>query len=604
MFNHSANYMPNVNNKKSYNQISIEKITNIVNKSKQRASSINHFNKVKQKTKIPPSKQKTISVNKQIQYKKKNYLTNDNTFFGSYNGISTIKSQNITNINKKVKIQNNINNNTNPKKDKSYGKSGINNYSNNKLRRKMILSVDINNKNNGNNISKYDINNNIKLINDNETKNNENTNSNNTTSNPMSNGAKNNSNTKPKTISVNNTNNKNKSNIYLIKSPDKQSNLNNFNKYIDISGDKKNSKKNIANIVNNKKINIQIRQPLKLFEQNSSINLTASNSCNYQVNFTNSTNDNQYIKPNVKNSNSKVYYKINNNKNNKYNIYDHNSNNGEKIIKEVIDIQSEMEKNFKNNITNSKSKKYNTIKRTFETLLKLLGNTVFKNNNIVINILLEKIIIGYHEVFNSFSTENKKLKQINYNLNEQYEKMSKDLFNINKLVKEKQKIIDNLQKRVSFLENSLKKKNLDICNKNDISNKKNINIVSNQNNINIIQNQNNDININKDDQNERIYEINKKNIEDLDALYFYDKVKIKNDNNKKRERIEKKTVSIPKILIKPPEEQENEEEEEEYEIDEMNRTVLFSNVCGLFINSGDINFKSLNFINIKNAFIL
>ena len=587
MFNYSSNFIPNMQNKKSYNQISIEKITNIVNKSKQRASSINHITKAKQKNKLPPSKLKTISVNKQIQYKKKNILNNDNTFFNSYNGISVIKAQyNHNNNNKNIK-NNNINNNTNPKKDKTYGKSGVNNYSNNKLRRKMILSVDLNNKKNIKNMSQYDINNNIKLITDNEIKTNENVSSNNTSSNPMSNGAKNNTNTKQKTISVNNTNNKNKSNNYLIKSPDKNYNYKNFTKYIEISGDKKNSKHNITNIMNSKKINIQIRQPMKLFEQNSSVNLTTSTSGNYNINYTNSNNEKKYIKPNLKNSNSSTYYKINNNnKNTKYNIYD-NNNNGEKLIKEVLNIQTEMEKNIKNNITNSKTKKYNIIKHAFEVLLKLLGNAVFKNNNIIIKILLEKIIIGYHEVFNAFSTENKKLKQINYSLNEQYEKMSKDLFLTNKLNKDKQKLIDELKKRISFLENGIKKKNLNVYN---------------INNINEL-NKDKGINLNKDEQNKKIFEINKKNLEDLDALYFYDKVKIKNNNDNKRDKIPKKTVSIPKIIIKQPEEQ-NEEEEEEYEMDEVNRTVLFSNICGYFINSGDINFKSKLFINIRNAFIL
>ena len=92
-------------------------------------------------------------------------------------------------------------------------------------------------------------------------------------------------------------------------------------------------------------------------------------------------------------------------------------------------------------------------------------------------------------------------------------------------------------------------------------------------------------------------------MEDLDALYFYDKVKIKNDNNNKKDKMPKKAVSIPKIIIKQPEEQ-YEEEEEEYEIDDNNRTVLFSNICGYFVNSGDVNFKSQLFINIRNAFIL
>ena len=63
-----------------------------------------------------------------------------------------------------------------------------------------------------------------------------------------------------------------------------------------------------------------------------------------------------------------------------------------------------------------------------------------------------------------------------------------------------------------------------------------------------------------------------KKVEDLDALYFYDKIK----DNKKR------AISIPKIIIKQREGEPNEEEEEdEYENEEMNRTVVFSNICGI-----------------------
>ena len=586
---HSSNYNHNIENKKSYNQISIEKITNMVNQPKQRAYSINNIEKAKQKGKVTPSKLKTISVNKQIQNKNKsNINNNENTFFNSYNGISLLKSKYNNYNNNKIKKNNfnmyNINNNTNPKNNnRTHWKKGVNNYSNNKLKRKMILSVDINNKKSIKNISQYDINNSIKLLTDNEK-----IQSNNTNSNPLSNGAKNSG----------NSNNKNKSNNNLMKSPEKIYNVNNFTKYIEISGDNKNIKNNTNNYIINKKLNIQTRQPLKLFEQNSSANLTSLNSGNYKVNYTNvnvnSNNDKKIIKPNLKNTNSNNYYKINHNNNknyNKYNIYDKNNNNiNEKIIKEIFNIETDLEKNLKNNITNSKSKKYNIIKHSFELLLKLLGNSILKNNNVCIGVLLEKILIGYHEVFNAFSTENRKLKQINYNLNEQYEKISKDLFNNNKLIKEKQNLIDNLQKKINFLESGIKKKNLS----NNFNN--NINIIPNEDNF-------------KEDQNKKIFELNKQNLQDLDALYFYDKVKVENDNknnNKKGNKDKyKKPVSIPKILIHKLEEQiENEEEEEEYEVEENNRTVIFSNVCGLFISSGDIKFSSQIFINLRKEFIL
>ena len=582
---YSSNYNPI---KKPFNQIHPEKESNPSNQTKQRASSIN-IDKVKSQAKVLPYNSvikktnnhvlKSISVNKQIKYQK-------------YNGIAVVKSNyNNTNINNNKNFKNyvNINNNTNPKNERG---SEINNYSNNKLRRKMILSVDINNKKNVKNLSQYDLNNNIKFITENQLDNNKT--SENNPSNPMSNGAKNNNSnnsnnskkinnnkitTKSKSISVNHIT-KNWSQNNLMKSPDRKYNSNALNKYMESSDKKERNSKNSNNNINNlsKTTNLNIKQSFKLLEHNNSNSnhlITSGN--NYQTNLTTGNKDKKYIKPNLKNSNSN-FLKLNHN-NSKYNIYDNNNN--YKIMKEVVEIQNNMEKKLKDNITNSKSKKYNTLKNTFEALLKYLGNTIFKSNNVIINILLEKLLIGYHEVVSAFSAENKKLKQINYYLNEQYEKMTKDLFNLNKIIKDRQKQNESLQKKISSLEKGIDKRNISQIQKN--------------NNIKKINLNKEEKFIKKNEQNKKIFELNKKNVEDLDALYFYDKIK----DNKKR------AISIPKIIIKQREEEQNEEEEEdEYENDEMNRTVIFSNICGMFIELGDIKFISQTFIKIRDAFIL
>lgn len=238
---------------------------------------------------------------------------------------------------------------------------------------------------------------------------------------------------------------------------------------------------------------------------------------------------------------------------------------------------------MKDNPTNSKSKKYNTLKHAFENLLKLLGNTIFKNNNSIINIFLEKILIGYHEVVSAFSVENRKLKQVNYNLNEQYEKMAKDLFNSSKNLKERQKQIDNLQKKIQQLENSkLNEKILSTKNKNEKSEKKSTNT-----NTNVTVTKVNN------EQNQKIFKLNEKNLEDLDALYFYDKVKMD----------KKKSVSIPKILIKQQEELGEEEEEEYEEYEDRARTLKRSNTNGELIGILDLKFTSPNFIKVMKAFI-
>ena len=86
--------------------------------------------------------------------------------------------------------------------------------------------------------------------------------------------------------------------------------------------------------------------------------------------------------------------------------------------------------------------------------------------------------------------------------------------------------------------------------------------------------------------------MNEKNIEDLDALYFYDKVKM----NKK------KSVSIPKILIKQRETPDDEEEEDNEEDEERLKLLKHSLSNDEFINLGTIKFKSTFFNEVRDSF--
>ena len=207
----------------------------------------------------------------------------------------------------------------------------------------------------------------------------------------------------------------------------------------------------------------------------------------------------------------------------------------DKLIKDIDDLKNNMVKNLKENPTNSKSKKYNTLKANFEKLLKLI-NEYFHNNCNTICIFLEKLIIGYHEVVLAFSEENRKFKELNFKLTEQYEKIDKDLIECNKIIKEKQNKIENLEKKLSGLINSMKKINF-----NNIKIKyDNINLNNNffekfkireKNDLNHLNNRINEQFI-------KIKTINENNLDDLDALYFFDKVKMK----------EKKSFSCGKII--------------------------------------------------------
>ena len=104
------------------------------------------------------------------------------------------------------------------------------------------------------------------------------------------------------------------------------------------------------------------------------------------------------------------------------------------------------------------------------------------------------------------------------------------------------------------------------------------------------------------EQNQKIFKLNEKNLEDLDALYFYDKVKM--DKKKSVSIKEKDNIQyIPKILIKQHEELGEEEEEEYEEYEERARTLKRSNTNGELIGILDLKFTSPNFIKIMKAFI-
>lgn len=70
------------------------------------------------------------------------------------------------------------------------------------------------------------------------------------------------------------------------------------------------------------------------------------------------------------------------------------------------ELEIEMDKELKDNIAKSKSKKYNTLKHYFETAIKSIGK--FSNSR-----LFQKLLFGYHDVVSNFSVENRELKEGN-----------------------------------------------------------------------------------------------------------------------------------------------------------------------------------------------
>lgn len=324
--------------------------------------------------------------------------------------------------------------------------------------------------------------------------------------------------------SQNNTVNLNNSNKKEVKIYYKNNNLFNSSKNFMLN--------NISN--NNNKF--------KLINDNSAINLTNPTSL-YQANYT-EMNPQKIIK--ISNKFATTNLTKNNSINSSINASNNNNNNNQssqniqKITfqKFITNLQNDMNKKLNDNPTNSKSKKYNTLKHAFEDLIKSLNNP---NTNYIydpiLNNLLERILIGYHEVVSAFSVENRKLKQLNLALTDQYEKIDKRLLEANRNLKDKQKQLDLAEKKLSvFTENSANKKtnsktethdnNTNKTNKSNNTGTITVNSLPSSKNL-AGNNSYNNIKRNKSkEQNNKILKFNQENIDDLDALYFYDKIEM------------------------------------------------------------------------------
>ena len=269
--------------------------------------------------------------------------------------------------------------------------------------------------------------------------------------------------------------------------------------------------------------------PIKLINDNTTINFAGSYNFHQYFNtiISNKNSDNIYNSNQKNNGTSNVHNLVGRMYNgkegekdkNKYRYYNtqlnSNSNNNktntlfisDKLIREISDIEDDMNKLIKQNTTNSKSRKYNTLKNSFEKLLKLLNNYCYNSElNIICN-FLQRLLIGYHDVVLAYSEENLKLRELNYKLTEQYETIDKNLIECNRNIKEKQKTIEILENKISGYVNNIKNKN--------IIREYHINM----NEFDLIKN--------KDEQNDKIKRINEQNLDDLDALYFFDKVESK-----------------------------------------------------------------------------
>ena len=197
---------------------------------------------------------------------------------------------------------------------------------------------------------------------------------------------------------------------------------------------------------------------------------------------------------------------------------------------------NEMKQNLKENKSNTKYKKYQILKNIFGKLIKFLENYVFKGNNNLICVFLQKILIAYHEIINAFNEENKKIKQINLKFNEKFEKMQKENLDYIKKLKEKQKEIDTLKKKINNLLNN-EKINKENYNLNKIDVRNILNLGKKENGNKSINNNYNNV------QYKKVFNLNKNNLDDLSSLYFFDKILMEKHNTPPSKH-------IPKLFLK------------------------------------------------------
>ena len=305
------------------------------------------------------------------------------------------------------------------------------------------------------------------------------------------------------------------------------------------------------NIHNN---SLKKEQPLKLYNENITHN---NNLSNYQ---TENNNSLKFTRVNTNNNSLSNSISLNNYNTNKntFNILGR-----EQFSKQINDIDIILENNLNENKSNSKSKKYNIIKHAFEDLLRLLQNNNSKVNNTNLINLLQKLLYGYHEVVNAFSIENRELKQLNFSLNEKNEKMDKLLLESMSVMNEKNRELKFLKKKIST-----------------------ISLETDANTNHITSNENENLNIKtfeKGSINEKIFNLNKNNLDDLDALYFFDKIEMKN------KRSNSQTVPLIKI---------GKEELKKLNRNDKNKEKIIHHIYNKSENNMNDNYKK-NFSNFK-----
>ena len=214
--------------------------------------------------------------------------------------------------------------------------------------------------------------------------------------------------------------------------------------------------------------------------------------------------------------------------------------NNQKLNEQYYDLQIKLERLIRENKTHSKSKNYNSIKMIFEEGIKLLNDNIQRN-------FLKVILVKYHELVVSYCTDNKNLKQSFEQLQNQYLNLDKNFIEVKKILNEKEKEIERFKKEIqdlknrtnetinnsviTFCEKEENKENPFIQSKISLNQSKNLSNQIKNNNKNILVTSKSFDSFFHNKHQNFVNTVNKNNIDDLNALYFNDKVDEKQTEN-------------------------------------------------------------------------
>ena len=330
--------------------------------------------------------------------------------------------------------------------------------------------------------------------------------------------------------------------------------------------------KSYTKIINNKALELQPQKAEDIKNNTYQKNTDINTNTNSLLNSNKRLNPNKnfiYLKNNNMNINNKHFKNIkiitepiNNNYNNNINNENNLENNNDQIIS---DLEYKMKNLLKENKTDSKGKNYNIIRKIFEEAINILNFT--KNEKK----FLKLILLKYHEIVFAFSQENKLLKQSSENLNNLNFSLDKKYLDLDKkykiILKENQDMKNILSIKnnyeINFNENNIVNRNKNNINENmmyksikDMDFEMNDSYkkhekYENDNDyferdikiINLENKEDKEILFDKDKDSKRIKsedikrrreEFNRLNINDLDSLYFNDKINDTNCYNSKK----------------------------------------------------------------------